>query len=111
MFYIKPSEFKHPVTLQRYTLTGKDDDGRPKYDWVDLYETRAKILNVRGSEFTQAYGVGLTLEKTVYIRYNHRIEITTEDRLVYNNVEYNIVYINDIENENKWLELKLEKVK
>jgi SPP1 family predicted phage head-tail adaptor len=111
MFYINPNEFKHSVTFQRYTLIGKDDDGRPKYCWIDLYTTRAKILNVRGSEFTQAYGAGIKLEKTVYTRYNHSVMVSSEDRLVYDNVEYNIVYVNDVGNEKKWLEFKLERVR
>lgn len=109
-FYIYPHEFKHPITFQRNTLIGKDADGRPQYDWQDLYSTRAKILDVRGNEFTQAYGVGLNLSKTVYVRYNHAITLNNNDRVIYNNEEYNIIYINNFDEERKWLEIKLERV-
>ena len=107
-FNINPSEFKYPITFQRYTLIGKDKDGRPQYEWFKLCDTRAKVLDVRGNEFTQAYGVGLKLEKTVYIRFNHSIELTTEDRVIYRDKEFNVVYINNVSD--KFLEIKLEKV-
>lgn len=109
-FNIKSNELIHKIVFQRYELL-KDSDGKPTYIWTDLYETRGKVLNVRGREYIQAFGTGLSIGKTIYVRYNHTHHITNEDRILYNNEIYNIVYVNNVEESNKWLEIKVDKYK
>lgn len=109
-YRINPGELRHKIIFQRYELQ-KDSDGKPTYIWTNLYETRGKVLNVRGSEYIQAFGTGLSIEKTIYVRYNHTHNITNEDRVLYNNEIYNIIYVNNVEEGNKWIEIKVDKNK
>lgn len=108
MFSININELRHPITIQRSTI-GKDEDRRPIEVFKDLFSTRAKILNVRGSEYYEAHGNGLDIEKTFYIRFRHDIEISNKDRVYYNNKFYEIIYLNDVEERHEWLEIKAKR--
>lgn len=105
-FYINPSEFKHPITIER-SVKAKDNDNRLVENWNKLCNARAKILYTRGSEFAEAYGNKSNTSVTFYIRHNH-IDITTKDKITYKNKSYNIIYINNIQESNKYYEIKAE---
>lgn len=106
-FKINPGEFKHPIIIQRYKIQ-KNDDNIPVKVWHDILSVKSKILNVRGSEFYKAQGVGSKVEKTFYIRAPGMLEITNCDRVIYKNITYNIVYSNDIEEVGRYIEIKCE---
>lgn len=47
-FKINPSEFRHPITIERCQKV-KDEDNRLVEQWSKLCNARAKILWTRGS--------------------------------------------------------------
>lgn len=103
-FYISPSEFKHSIIIKRATKV-KDEDDILRDKWDKLCSARAKILWTRGSEYTENYGVNSSVSVTFYIRYNHK-DITSKDRVVYKGKNYNIIYINNVQELNKYYEIK-----
>lgn len=107
-FKINPSEFRHPITIERYSKF-KDEDNILREDWTKLCGARAKILWTRGSEYTENYGANSEVEATFYIRFNHK-EITSKDRLIYKNEAYDIIYVNNVQEANKYYEIKAKKV-
>uniref|UniRef100_UPI00374E70A9 head-tail adaptor protein n=1 Tax=Clostridium perfringens TaxID=1502 RepID=UPI00374E70A9 len=53
----------------------------------------------------------MKIAKTFYIRFPKSIEITEDDKVLYKNKIYNIIYANNIEEMNVYLEIKTEYVK
>ncbi|MDH2337064.1 phage head closure protein [Clostridium perfringens] len=109
-FKIKSAEIRHPIEIQR-EVPGKDDDNKPIKELKTVLKTKAKIINVRGEEFELANSKGIKIAKTFYIRFPKSIEITEDDKVLYKNKIYNIIYANNIEEMNVYLEIKTEYVK
>lgn len=107
-YKINPGEFKHPVTIERCQKV-KDEDNRVIEKWTNLCNSRAKILWTRGSEYTENYGTNSEVEATFYIRFNYK-NITSKDRLIYKSEAYDIIYVNNIQEANKYYEIKAKKV-
>lgn len=107
-FKINPGEFKHPVTIKRVTKV-KDEDNRLIEEWITLYNARAKVLWTRGNEYRENYGVNSEVEATFYIRYNYK-NITSKDRLIYKDEAYDIIYVNNVQEANKYYEIRAKKV-
>lgn len=110
-FKINSGEFKHPIQILRKGTGIKDEDGIIQYPLEVLFSTKAKILNVSGKEFIQAQGDNARISKKMYIRYNKNFEITEDDIISFNNIKYNIKYLNNIEEANIYLEILVEVVK
>lgn len=107
-FNINISEFKHPIVIERCQKV-KDEDNRLVEQWVNLCNSRAKILWTRGSEYIESYGTNSEIEATFYIRFNYK-NINSKDRLVYKGETYDIIYINNVQEANKYYEIKAKKV-
>lgn len=107
-FVIKPFEFKHPITIERHSKV-KDEDNILREEWDKLCSSRAKILWTRGDEYTENYGVTSNIGVTFYIRYNHK-DITSKDRVVYKGENYNIIYVNNVQELNQYYEIKTQLV-
>ena len=107
-YKINPGEFKHPIVIERYQKV-KDEDNRLVEKWVNLCNPRAKILWTRGSEYTENYGTNSEVEATFYIRFNYK-DITSKDRLIYKGEAYDIIYVNNVQESNKYYEIKAKKV-
>ena len=107
-FKINPSEFRHPIIIERHSRF-KDEDNILRERWSKLCNARAKILWTRGSEYTENYGTNSEVEATFYIRFNHK-EITSKDRLIYKNEAYDIIYVNNVQEANNYYEIKAKKV-
>ncbi|MDU1566417.1 MAG: phage head closure protein [Clostridium sp.] len=105
-FYINPSEFKHPIIIERVTKV-KDEDNILKDKWIKLCNARAKILYTRGNEYVENYGTNSNVGVTFYIRYNHK-DITSKDRIVYKGRNHNIIYVNNVQELNKYYEIRAE---
>lgn len=109
-FDIKPHELKHPIEIQKGTQ-GQDEDYIAITIWNPYFNTKAKILNVRGSEFSDAQSEGSEIEKTFFIRTRRNQEVTEEDRVIYKGVAYDIEYANDIQEAGVFTEIKAKLVK
>lgn len=107
-FYINPSEFKHPIIIERVTKV-KDEDNILRDKWIKLCNARAKILYTRGNEYAENYGTNSNVGVTFYIRYNHK-DITPKNRVVYKGKAYNIIYVNNVQESNNYYEIKAELV-
>ncbi len=108
MKVINPGEFRHRIEVQRYKGIEKNEDNIPVEKWETLFTPKAKILNVRGQEFIQAYGSDVKISKTFWIRARRNIEVTESDRVKYKDKIYKIHYANDLEDRGIYLELKCE---
>lgn len=102
-YKINISEFKHPITFQR--LEEVNNFGIVQEEYVDLYSTRAKINHTTGKEFIVNNGITSSITTKFTIRLNRNHELTTKDRLIYKGKVYNITYINNILEENNYLEI------
>lgn len=103
-FKINPGELRHPIIIERCISSKKDNI--PISIWRIVLEARAKILNVRGSEVTLANGTTAKIEKSFYIRYSKLNKITNKDRVIFNDDVFDIVYVNNIDECNKFLEIR-----
>lgn len=107
-FKINISEFKQPISIERYSKF-KDEDNILRENWTNLCNARAKILWTRGSEYSENYGTNSEIEATFYIRFNYK-NITSKDRLIYKNQAFDIIYVNNVQENNKYYEIKAKKV-
>lgn len=105
-FSIGISEFRNMIIIERAT-TEINNDKVPVEKYIKLFETRAKIINLRGEEFHNL-GTNYKETKTFYIRYNRMFPLKVSDRIVYKGYNYNINYINNVEERNKYLEIRAE---
>ena len=106
MFTINPGEFRHPIQVVGVT-NGIDDDGIPTNIETVLLSTRAKILNLSGKDIILADGTSSNISKRFYIRYKN-IDLTSKDRIIYDNKTYNITSISDMEEKHKYFEIVAE---
>lgn len=107
-FEIKPHEFRHPIEIQR-CVSGTDNDNIPvEKQWNKLIKTRAKIVTNKTDEENMMSGKSGIDIKTFYIRGSRSLEITSKDRIVYNNKIYNIKSSNNIQQKCIYIEIKAE---
>lgn len=109
MFAINAGDFRHKITLLRPTIS-KNEDNIPVEKLEELFTTKAKITNVRGSEAQMAQGDIYKQEKRVYFRVIRSKPIFQNDVILFNGQKYNITYVNNIEERNVYYELKMELV-
>lgn len=107
-FNIPIAEIKHPIIIERYSKF-RDEDKILREEWSKLCSARAKILWTRGNEYIESYGTNSEIEATFYIRFNYK-NITSKDRLVYKNEAYDIIYVNNVQEANRYYEIKAKKV-
>ena len=107
MFSMSAGEFRHKITILRPTI-GKDEDNIPVEKLEELFTTKAKITNVRGNELRIGEGTAYKQEKRVHFRVMRNISIKQNDVVLFNGEKYNITYVNNIEEMNRFYELKME---
>ena len=104
-------EFKHKVTIQR-----KINNNNPLEDMTfeDFKTVWAKVNNLFGKEFIEAQKVNPNISKKIIIRYIKDLDMsinpnTCKDyKVSYKGISYNILYIDNIKEENKFMELMVE---
>ena len=105
-FYIDAGEFKFPIEIQEFVEMPNNDD-IPTKNWATFINIRAKVINTSGKEYIQGQGTGSAIYKKFYIRFP-RQEVTTDSRILYNNQVFNITYVNNVDDANKYLEIIAE---
>ena len=80
----------------------------PKY--TEILNTRARVVNIDGSENDNNQGIQNKIQIEVYIRFNHLVKIKDTDRIKFKDNYFNITYIDDLDNRNKWLRIKGVKI-
>ena len=104
-------EFKHKITIQR-----KINNNNPLTDAnFEVFKTVwAKVNNLFGKEFIEAQKVNPNISKKIIIRYIKDLDMsfnpnTCKDyKVSYKGISYNILYIDNIKEQNKFIELILE---
>lgn len=109
MKIINSGEFKHNIEIQR-KINGVDEDNIPISDWPTLLNVKAKIKNISGYEKIIAQADATIDNKRFYIRYKRGLDLSSKDRIIYNQKTYNITYVSDIEDLNKYYEIVCELV-
>ena len=104
-------EFKHKITIQ-----WKINNNNPLTDanFEDFKTVWAKVNNLYGKEFIEAQKVNPNISKKIIIRYIKDLDMsfnpnTYKDyKVSYKGISYNILYIDNIKEQNKFMELMLE---
>lgn len=107
MFSMDSGEFRHRITILRTTID-KDEDNIPVEKLEELFTTKAKIINVRGSELRIGDGNVYKQEKRVNFRVVRNKSIKQNDVVLFNGQKFNITYVNNIEEKNRYYEIKME---
>ena len=109
MYTIDPGDFKHPVELQQ--LRPVKVNNIASEEWVSILKTKAKIINVSGKEVKETIKESSSVIKRFIIRYPKNIddEDSKKYKLIYKDKEYNITYLSNIKDLNKYLEIVTER--
>lgn len=98
---------RHRVTIQEKVVT-RDTYGEEDFTWNDLHTVWASVEPMRGREFLQA-----TSEQVVYdtvIKMRHGVDVTPENRIVWNQQHYDIDSVVSILEKGKELEIHCTRV-
>lgn len=83
----------------------QDDFGFNTEEEKEIFKCLAKVNNISGTEIFKA-GADYSKVKTRFlIRYRKDIEFTTDMKIKFNNKTYNIIYLNNYNYGNRFLEL------
>lgn len=93
------------ITFQKLT-TIIDEEGYQKEDWQDLITVWAYIKNLHGDEFFKAQAINSKDSVKINMRYIKGLD--TSMRVIYNGKPYNILYVDDIEENHIEIELLCE---
>lgn len=102
---MNPGELNRRIKIQTLTST-VNVNGFAVENWTDLKTVWAKIQNLHGSEFFQAQQVNSKATCKFTIRYVK--DLDTSMRIVYENKNYNILYVDDIRAEHTYIEMLAE---
>lgn len=99
------------ITIQKFS-TIQNENGFDIEDWVDYKTIWASVNNLWGKEFYAAKQVNMENTVEFVVRYSRDLEniSTKEYRIFWNNRAFNIIFIDNIQYENKWLKIKAMEV-
>lgn len=104
---------------QRITVQKKEtliENGFEVEEWMDYKTIWASVKNINGKEFFQAQQAQSQASKKVRIRYLKDLDssldpnVSLKYRIKYKNNNYNLTYSDNIQEQNKFIELLLESV-
>lgn len=108
MLPIRPEQLKHTVSIQQQSAT-QDSYGEPVDTWTDvLTGIYAFVDPTGGNEFYAAQKINAEATYNVWLRYASGIKPSM--RVVYGNKYFNIMYVQNIEERNKWIRLVCKEV-
>jgi len=100
-----PGDLRTKITLQTPAIT-KATGGAQVVTWSTLATVWAKWTNVHGSEVWQSQAVQAVGPATVLIRY--RADVNTACSILKGTERYEIVSVDNIQERNEYLELKVK---
>lgn len=95
--------FDKRITIQRFVRNGEGSFAEE--GWQDVCTVWANWVNVHGSEVWAAESVQALKPATVTIRY--RSDVDEKCRILFNDVPYEIVSVDNIRQRNRALEMKV----
>lgn len=106
---ISSSDLKQIVVIESLSST-KSNSGILIDLWNEILNTRAKVVNIDGNESNNNQGTETKIHIEVLMRFNPKINIKNTDRIKFRNEYFEITYINNLNNNNKWLSIKGVKI-
>ncbi|WP_196007899.1 phage head closure protein [Clostridium tyrobutyricum] len=100
---MRTEELKHKITFQKLTTT-TNENGFEVEVWEDYSTAWAAISNLMGREYFAAAAV--QAEKTVKFTIRYLQGITDDMRILFEDKQYNITFIDNIKYRNKYIEIK-----
>ena len=100
---MNPGELRHRITLQKFTTT-VNENGFEEESWIDFKTLWASISNLHGREYFEAAAV--QKENTVKFIIRYFSGIDTSMKIMFKGKSYNIIQIDNIKYENKFIEIK-----
>lgn len=97
---------KHVATLQEYVATD-DGYGGKTYEWRSVGNINCRFVQKNNKETNKHDAIENTSSYDVEARYDAKIKPNM--RLCFNNEAFKIIGINNVEFENKWLVLSVER--
>ncbi|HBG0292101.1 TPA: phage head closure protein [Clostridioides difficile] len=101
------------ITIQIKEQTN-DENGFTVNEWIDFKTVWANIKNINGKEFFQAQQAQSKANKKITIRYLKYLDssidarVSLKYRVKYKENTYNILYSDNIQEKNQYIELLLE---
>lgn len=93
---MRAGKLDRPVQIERHVLLGYDAFNSPTYDWQVIADAWAQQRPNRGAERFAAGQVAGSNVLTFHIRYEECPDLTTMDRLKYNDREWNILDVREL---------------
>ena len=106
---IKNSDLKQIISIEKLSEE-KNEYGILVQKYTEILNTRARVVNIDGSEIDNNQGIQNKIQIEVYIRFNPLVEIKDTYRIKFNDNYFNITYIDNLDNRNKWLRIKGVKI-
>lgn len=106
---IRNSDLKQIISIERL-LEERNEYGILVHKYTEILNTRARVVNVDGSEIDNNQGIKNKIQIEVYIRFNPLVNVKDTDRIKFDNHCFNITYIDNLDNCNKWLKIKGVKI-
>lgn len=102
---IKNSDLKQIISIEKLSEE-KNEYGVLVQKYTEILNTRARVVNIDGSESDNNQGIQNKIQIEVYIRFNPLVKIKDTYRIKLNDNYFNITYIDNLDNRNKWLRIK-----
>lgn len=106
---IRNSDLKQVISIERLSEE-RNEYGILVQKYHEILNTRARVVNIDGSENDNNQGIQNKIQIEVYIRFNPLVKIKDTYRIKFNDNYFNITYVDNLENRNKWLRIKGVKI-
>lgn len=104
---MKIGDLRHRITLQK-CISIVDEEGFATQTWQDVATVWAAVENLYGREYWQA--AAIQAENTVKFTIRYRNDIDHTMRIKLKDKLYNIIFIDNIKYQNKFIEIKAQEV-
>ena len=106
---IRNSDLKHILSIEKLSEE-KNENGILVNKYIEILNTKARVVNIDGSESDNNQGIQNKIQIEVYIRLNPLVKIKDTYRIKFNDNYFNITYSDNLDNRNKWLRIKGVKI-
>jgi SPP1 family predicted phage head-tail adaptor len=96
-------EIRHRITLQSLVLT-TNDNGFEIESWQEFKTVWSKVSNLSGREYYRA--ASIQEEQTVKFTIRYLKGLTANMRILFEDRQYNIISVDNIKYEGKYIEIK-----
>jgi len=104
---VKIGDLRQRITFQKLTTT-VNENGFEVDTWEDYQTVWAAVSNLHGREYYAAAAV--QAENTVKFTLRYLKDIDTSMRILFRGKQYNIIAIDNIKYQNRYLEIKAQEV-